>query len=669
MATRPNLLLLFTDMQRWDTVRALGNPVIRTPHLDRLANEGAAFTSAYTPSPVCVSARYAMHYSRWATRSGVTENQGMPEDRGDSLPGRLAAAGYRTHAIGKLHFPGSPRELRGFRSRETQEEIISRPEHDDYISHLRANGFGHVHDPHGVRGEMYYVPQVAQMPEALHPSRWVGDRSVAFIEEAARAREPWMLMASWIHPHPPFAPPVPWHKLYRGFDMPLPSIPADAESLWTYINRVQNRYKYRDQGFDQHLVRLMKAYYYACISYVDAQIGRVLAALERAGQLDSTLIVFSSDHGEFLGDLGCFGKRSMHDASARVPLLARLPARFAASARVEAPASLVDVMPTMLAAAGVDRSGCDGEDLADVAAGRSRREHVFSQCGSGGMAQHLVVSRTWKYFHSAPDGRDFLFDRVVDPLETRNRAGLPSVREPLTRLRTALLAHVAAVGGEADLTVDAAGTRGWKAWPRLELPADPDSGLLMQDQPWAVNDIEGYTERQPAIAAWRVIGPFAATGPDERLLAQPTAIEAELRARGDGSVDVAARHADGVLAAAGSASSVAAAARAPLAWKAVSAQASGQVDLADALGALEHVIAYAYTELPSAEARDADLVLGSDDGVRVWFNGEEVLCHELQRGCQIGDERVRVRLRPGVNRLLLKVSNHIGGWAFGARLD
>src|SRR5690606_34395670 len=138
-----------------------------------------------------------------------------------------------------------------------------------------------------------------------------------------------------------------------------PKSTADDESLHTYANRHQNRYKYRDAGTDLNLLRAMKAYYYACISFVDYQIGRIVSALEESGRLEDTLILFASDHGEFLGDYGCFGKRSMLNSAARVPLIARYPERFGAGQRCDAPVSLVDILPTFLGGAGLPPTGLD----------------------------------------------------------------------------------------------------------------------------------------------------------------------------------------------------------------------------------------------------------------------------------------------------------------------
>ena len=173
----------------------------------------------------------------------------MPSDDRQSFMGALTASGYRTHGIGKCHFHPGRRGLRGFQTREVQEEGARTPTDDDYLTWLHRQGHAHVCEPHGVRGEMYYIPQPSQLPASHHPSQWVGDRAIRFIQSQRKKQDqPWFLFTSFIHPHPPFTPPTPWHKLYRAPLMPLPNIPAQTESLQTYVNRYQNRYKYRDRG-------------------------------------------------------------------------------------------------------------------------------------------------------------------------------------------------------------------------------------------------------------------------------------------------------------------------------------------------------------------------------------------------------------------------------------
>lgn len=497
MPRQPNILLLFTDMQRADTIHALGNLVIRTPALDRLVREGTAFTSCYSPSPVCVPARCSMHYGLYPVHTGLADNGPMPPDNGRSMPAELHRLGYETASIGKCHFMPDRAEARGFDSRLLQEECCSDPARDDYCRWLANRGVS-CDEPHGTRGEMYYIPQISLHPAEEHPTQWIGDRTLDFLRAHRDASRPWFLFASFIHPHPPFAPPKPWHKLYRSPDMPLPLLPQNAESLHCWINRVQNRYKYRDRGRDLQLLRNIKAYYYAAISFVDFQIGRILAALDDSGLAKDTIVAFASDHGEYLGDYGCFGKRGMHDASARVPLLVRAPGRFCAGKRCETPASLVDLFPTFLHAAGAadaDIPPLDGLDLAALADGTAERDFVFSQFGHGPDSLFMAVDSSHKYVYSAPDRREWLFDRVRDPQETRSVAGLPSSREPLRRLRTTLLDYLAANGAQDSVSSTPEGLA-WSDRPRYDaswLDNDPDAGLLVQDHELApIRFPEGY---------------------------------------------------------------------------------------------------------------------------------------------------------------------------------
>lgn len=512
---RPNILHILVDQMRFDCIGALGNPAIQTPALDRLVQRGTSFTSAYSPCPVCIPARCSMIYGQYPHNTGCYENGTMPVDGRASLMDALSGAGYRTHGVGKCHFSPDPAAMRGFQTRETQEELPPHPDSDDYLQFLIANGQHHVVDPHGVRGAMYYIPQVSPFPQELHPTQWVGDRSVEFVTSAAIG-DPWYLFTSFVHPHPPFAPPPPWHKLYAIDQVSLPSLPHQYEALLTYVNRAQNRYKYRDQGMDFNLVRLIKAYYYACISFIDYQVGRLMDALQQAGTLDSTLILFTADHGEYLGDYGCFGKRGMHDASVRVPLIASLPGVFTEGGRCDQPVSLVDLAPTMLGVAGCDPAATathplDGVALQTVADGTEGRETVFAQLSytremdgtnpdgflmntpvtsdvRAASSLYMAVNREYKYFYSAPDRTEFLFDRRLDPGETRNRAHSPSFRGDTAAMRALLHEHLRKGGETAGIEGEA-----WKEFPLQQLPRDPDFGLLIQDQPWADTDLPGYS--------------------------------------------------------------------------------------------------------------------------------------------------------------------------------
>lgn len=491
MPERPNILFVLTDQQRADTIAAAGNPHIRTPTMDRLCREGVRFDRAYTPSPVCVSARSALIHGQYPHNNGCYDNGfPMPTDR-PTMMDLLSNAGYNCHGVGKMHFTPDRAALRGFRSRESQEELTNRVEDDDYLQFVHANGFGHVHDVMGARGEMYYIPQISQLPAHLHSTSWVADRSIDFLEQRDRS-EPFFLWSSFIHPHPPFSPPTPWNKLYRGPNMPRPKRCDYQEDLWTWFNRHQNRYKYRDQGLDDNLLRVMRAYYWACVSFIDHSVGRILTQLEQAGELDNTLVVWSSDHGEFLGDYDCFGKRSFLDPASRIPMLARLPGRFPAGVVDETPCSLVDLASTFAGAAGADTGDADldGVDLAELV-GENEDRTVYGQLQQGALGHFMACDRSLKYYYSAPDGKEYLVDQVKDPEETRNCAENPLYAEQTERMRKRLIGHFKAEGYTDPIDGD-----GWKAHPKREMPSSPDAGLLIQDAGWSkpLYAIPGYTD-------------------------------------------------------------------------------------------------------------------------------------------------------------------------------
>ncbi|MCX7847582.1 MAG: sulfatase-like hydrolase/transferase [bacterium] len=505
MAARPNILVILTDQQRYDSISALGNSIIRTPHYDRVVREGTTFTEAYTPSPECVPARCSFTMGQYPARTGCYANgYDWPFEQKETLMAALARTGYYTHGVGKMHFEpaATAHELHGFHARERQEEIVKRPEHDDYLQYLWAHGYTHITDPHGVRGEMYYIPQPAQMPAALHPTQWVGDRAEAFLRARKRGDGPWFLFVSFVHPHPPFCPPAPWHKLYRDLDVPLPFIPPDAQRLWLFVNHAQNRTKRRDRGMDLNLLRVQRAYYYACVSFIDYQIGRMLAALEETGALDDTMIVCTTDHGELLGDYGCYGKRSYHDPVTRIPLVIRYPRLFEPGARCRTPASLLDVTATILELAGASFAthSCDGVSLCALAGGAYADRTVFAQLNQAGDGIYMAVNREWKYVYSAPDQRELLFDRVRDPYDTIDCAGQWQRSLPWKKAQEELRASLLAFLREAGET-DALDGDHWRVYPKKTMPDNPDAGLLYQDHPWAEQFIPGYSRHERPFAS------------------------------------------------------------------------------------------------------------------------------------------------------------------------
>jgi len=475
MYKKPNILLFFTDQQRGDTINALGNEIMQTPVMDSLCREGTAFNRAYTPSPVCVSARCSMHYGKYPFNTGCYDNGfPMPHGKSPTFMKLLTEAGYYTHGVGKMHFSPEPKGLHGFCSRDEQSEGC-----DDtpgsYSRYLSEKGYdGYVFDHNGQRSEMYYIPQVSQLPAKDHPTAWVADKSIEFLKNRDKSK-PFMLMTSFFHPHPPFSPPTPWNKLYRTKDIPLPLVPDGYEDMLTYMNHYQNRYKYRDRGTDVNLIRTIRAFYWACVSFVDYQMGRVIETLSNQGGLDDTLIMLTSDHGELLGDYNSVGKRSMLDSAARIPMVVRFPGRVKSGEVCAAPVSLVDVFPTFMDAAGISGAQTDGESLIDIASGRKSREYVYSQFNTEEQGIYMVASDTKKYIYSAADDKEYVFDKSISAAEDKNYAPdhpeKSALKAQLINTLTGTQASEAALDGDD-----------WKKYPKQTIPSDdPDAGLLFQD--------------------------------------------------------------------------------------------------------------------------------------------------------------------------------------------
>ena len=210
---KKNILLIFADQFRTDCIHALGNEVIQTPALDALCRESVVFDRCLTPSPVCVPARYSMMTGQYPCRTGCSNNPHRGHYTGDGMYARLSAMGYYTCGIGKMHFPYETYALHGFDERHTQEELYRGC--DDYYNYLLQKGYDRVYDIFGQRSEMYYIPQISQLPASDHPSAWVGDRSVEFIK-SIRKTSPFSSCPP-LSTRTRLSPPAPWNKLYRDF--------------------------------------------------------------------------------------------------------------------------------------------------------------------------------------------------------------------------------------------------------------------------------------------------------------------------------------------------------------------------------------------------------------------------------------------------------------------
>ncbi|HBE01633.1 MAG: hypothetical protein A2096_16550 [Spirochaetes bacterium GWF1_41_5] len=414
MSRNPNIILIFTDEQRYDTIGAAGFPWMKTPNLDRMIKEGCLFTNAYTPNPVCIPARHNLITGLTARYHGYPNNESYPYTADlPVLPKLLSNAGYETRAIGKMHFH-PVRRHHGFDKMELMEEIPIYREWDEYAMYLKEKGYGSIINIHGVRNLLYHAAQRSLMPEEHHPSNWVGDRAADFLR-TNRGRHPFFLKASFIAPHPPFHVPDSYADMYLDAELPVP------RTSETPLSPAAQR-RSPDLGMP-HVrgIRRSKEFYHAAVSLVDFNTGKILSALEETGELENTMIIYTSDHGDFIGDYGLFDKQLPYDSCAKIPLIIRYPGIFKPGSRFEAFADLNDILPTILQTAGIKYPGPElpGESLAPGNC-RKDRSYQYIEHAAGSQRWISLRNKTHKFNYYFAGGYEELFDMQKDPCESVN---------------------------------------------------------------------------------------------------------------------------------------------------------------------------------------------------------------------------------------------------------
>ncbi len=407
-----HVLLFISDQCRADAIGGYGNPDAQTPALDALCADSLVYTRAVTPSPVCVPARLCMLAGQYANRTGNSNNNPKLLYDGNGVYHELTQGGFESCCIGKMHHVWDRYGSMGFNKRHTQEELAE-PE-DDYTQYIMNSPYKNVFDYNGQRSEMYYVPQVSQLPAEAHPTQWIGDRSVEYIENFDENKD-MFLVSSFIHPHPPFCPPAPWNKLFRENVLPAPYVPKETPELKHLLHKA---FDSENLGLSAKDTLRLKNFYYASLSFVDYQIGRIVKALKDKGMYDDTLILFVSDHGECLGDYNNMGKRTMLDSAARIPFIMKVPG-MAHELRDDV-VSLVDVAPTLLSWAGIDydKSEFDGVDIL-----HEEHEVVYSQYECKKKGVYMVAGKKDKLIYHAPKDRYHYFDSLPEHEDKYSEGG------------------------------------------------------------------------------------------------------------------------------------------------------------------------------------------------------------------------------------------------------
>lgn len=427
---RPNILFIFSDDQRCDTIAALGNPNIRTPNLDRLVNEGTTFSRAYfmggSLGAVCVSSRAMLMTGRslFHARDNLA---GQP-----LWPTQFGQAGYTTFITGKWH--------------NEQEGLLRAFDHGNAVF---MGGMGNPYKLglSKITGDHKLV--AGNRPEGEHSVKLFADAAVDFISHAA-VDKPWLCYFAPNCPHDPRTAPAAYHAEYNTHQ---PPIPPNFLPLHPFDN---GEMTIRDEQLapwprTPEVVRQHLADYYSYITFMDDQIGRVIAALKASGQYEHTLIVFSSDNGLAIGSHGLFGKQNLYDHSTHQPLILAGPG-IPRGKTVDALCYLFDLYPTLAELTGVTApEGNEGRSLVPVLTGKTNRhrDQIFTAYRS---LQRAVRDDRWKLIAYPPINKSQLFDLKTDPYELKDLASDPAHAADLARLTRTLQSEQASFGDSISLT-------------------------------------------------------------------------------------------------------------------------------------------------------------------------------------------------------------------------
>ncbi len=431
-----NVLLITSDEQRFDAVGCNGNGHVLTPHLDQLAARGVRFTDHTTSCPLCTPARASILTGQYPRTHGAWSVGVKLDEQARGLSHWLAEEGYRTGFFGKAHFEGELTEymLRPDRSKPyygfqdfhiTEDHNIGeymdwiRREHPQHVQAARYN----THDDPEVRDAPLPPAKdgglsscfLSTLPENLHQTAWIADRTIDFMNKPESAR-PFFAWCSFVDPHHPFNPPEEFARLYDPATLPPPLGGIEEHAVRT--NDYCCPEGISPQGYQQ-----MKAYYYAMVTHIDAHVGRITQALERAGQLDNTIILYTSDHGDYLGDHGLVRKGPyLYESTLRVPLIVHLPGGLGAGRCCSNMTQHEDLAPTILELLGLAKPpSVQGQSFAGAMWGQpdapARHWAYHTLPWAPGEGCVAVRNATHKLVHHPGAWGWRLFDLENDPQE------------------------------------------------------------------------------------------------------------------------------------------------------------------------------------------------------------------------------------------------------------
>ncbi|MGG1515597.1 arylsulfatase [Paenibacillus oryzisoli] len=457
---KPNILMITVDQMRFDCLSLMGHPVVETPNLDQLAQMGVLYENAYSATPTCVPARAAIMTGMSQRSHGrVGYQDKVPWNYESTIAGELSKAGYHTQCVGKMHvFPA--RNLCGFhnivlhdgylhhnRNKSANTADSHFDQVDDYLTWLRSIGGADLDlTDLGLDCNSSTVTRPWHLDEKLHPTNWAVTQSIDFLRRRD-PQKPFFLWTSFVRPHSPLDPPPVYFDMYKDIPLQDPPVGDWVEELMAAANAELEGYnpttvfgKVPKRRLDR-----ARAGYYALITHLDDQIGRLINSLQEYGVHRDTVILFTSDHGELLGDHHFFRKSLPYEGSAKVPFIlfdgtGRLGLRE--GSKVSEVIELRDIMPTLLDVAGAKApSSMDGQSVIPLGAGREVewRTYIHGEHAYGELSHHYGTDGQDKYIWFSQTGKEQLFDLRNDSCELNNLVNEPAWQDRLYAWRARMI--------------------------------------------------------------------------------------------------------------------------------------------------------------------------------------------------------------------------------------
>ena len=457
----PNILLIMSDQHTRRALGAAGNPVAHTPNLDALARSGVRFDHAYCTFPVCVSSRASLLTGLYTHHHRAYDNSRPLNFNIQTLAHYLERAGYMSAAIGKMHFVDA--QTHGFDYRLDFNDWYqylgpkTKLRAEEIIDPNSGSGLPQINDLWRESGDPWTgtierddrqgytsVGRISALAEEDHFESFVARESIRFLRDHGKQR-PFFLVSSFLKPHDPFTPAERFAKMFRDIDMKLPETWGKVD-LATVPQWVRRRIEYDwacpELRFPE-VARQHIALYYANLAQMDDCVGRLLDTLTELGLDENTIVLYTSDHEEMLGEHGLWQKMVLYEPSVGVPLLFRAPGVTPAGARCATPVSLVQMVPTLLELCGVrNPSGLDGESIARLLREPAAEipSTVFAEINLRTRHPSAMIRQgRYKYCYSVDD-LDELFDLQDDPSEMKNLAAVPAFRQKRDEMNQQLFA-------------------------------------------------------------------------------------------------------------------------------------------------------------------------------------------------------------------------------------